>query len=68
MLNNLRAEMVRNGLTVKDVAKILGVSERTIRGKLIGETAFTVVEAFKLRDTAFPKMKLEYLFAAKEAS
>lgn len=62
MLLNLKAEMVRHGVKVSDVAKVLRVSERTVRAKLTGESDFTVSEAFRLRDEVFPGLEFDYLF------
>lgn len=62
MLRNLKAEMVRRGLTPADIARTIRKSERTARIKLNGETEFTITEAFSIRDKHFPGMPLEELF------
>lgn len=62
MLRNLKAEMVRRGLDIADIAKTIKKSERTARAKLNGETDFTVTEALNIRDAHFPGMPLEELF------
>lgn len=43
-----------------DLQKILGCSERTITNKLSGETGFTISEAFRIRDTYFQGLRMEY--------
>lgn len=61
-MNNLKAEMERYGITILDIQQLLGVSERTVRNKLSGETDFTYPEALNIRDTFFPNLRMEYLF------
>lgn len=62
MLKNLSAEMVRNGVKAELIASVLGVSDRTIRSKLSGDSEFSFAEAEKIRDEFFPSLRLEYLF------
>ena len=40
-MDNLKAEMQRNGLTVKDIMETIGCSEKTARNKINGETDLT---------------------------
>lgn len=61
-MKNLKAEMERYGITILDIQLLLGVSERTVRNKLSGETDFTYPEALKIRDAFFPNYRMEYLF------
>ena len=44
-MDNLKAEMQRNGLTVRDIMRTIGCSEKTARNKINGETDFTYPEA-----------------------
>lgn len=37
-MDNLKAEMQRNGLTVRDIMATIGCSEKTARNKINGET------------------------------
>lgn len=66
MLNNLRAEMVRKNITVKEVADVLGVGNRATRDRLAGRVLFSVDEALAVRDKLFPEMDIDYLFSKKE--
>lgn len=66
MLSNLKAEMVRLGVSVDDMATEAGKSSRTIREKLKGKVVFTIDEAMDIRNKFFPGMDLEYLFARSE--
>ena len=66
MLNNLRAEMVRDDVTVSDIAKLLNLSERSIRDRLSGVYKFSLEEAITVRDRFFPGMDVVELFKNKE--
>ena len=62
MLLNLKAEMARKRLTVKDLARVTGLSETSVRNKLAGRSAFTIPEALKIKMELFPDKDLQYLF------
>lgn len=66
MYNNLEAEMVRFGVTRKDIAKLLQVRYATVIDKLKGRYSFTLDEAFAIRDKFFPHLQIEYLFKKEE--
>lgn len=51
-------------MKLTDLKNLLGCSDRTVTNKLTGETDFTIPEALKIRETFFPGLRLEYLFAA----
>lgn len=68
MLRNLQAEMARSGVTVGAVSKSIGKSDRKVRDTLAGRYQFGVYEAFTIRDTFFPGLTMEYLFAREEAN
>lgn len=61
-MDNLKAEMQRNGLTVRDIMRTIGCSEKTARNKINCETDFTYPEAEEVRNRLFPGMRMEYLF------
>lgn len=61
-MDNLKAEMQRNGLTVRDIMNTIGCSEKTARNKINGETDFTYPEAERVRNKLFPGLRMEYLF------
>lgn len=62
MLNNLRAEMARSNIVVKDVAKVLGLGNRATRDRLAGRVMFSIDEALAVRDAFFPEVEVGYLF------
>ena len=66
MYRNLEAEMVRESITRKDLAKTLDVRYATIIDKLKGRYSFTLDEAFKIRNRYFPHLSFEYLFETEE--
>lgn len=67
MLSNLRAEMIRAGVSTADIQAVLSCSPKTVTNKLSDSTAFSIWDAIKIRDTFFPGFKLEYLFARSGA-
>lgn len=62
-MRNLSAEMARYGVSNMDIQALLGCSQKTVTNKLSDNTAFSVGEAIKIRDTFFPGLRIEYLFA-----
>ena len=53
--NELRAEMARNGYTQKELAKLIGISEKTFisrmkRGVFGTDEAFVIVKALNIKD------------------
>lgn len=63
MLSNLKAEMVRANVTVAEIADFSGKSWRTISDRIKGKGQFPIPDAIKVKNTFFPGMDLEYLFA-----
>lgn len=62
MYRNLEAEMVRQGITRKDIAELLDVRYATVIDKLKGKFSFTLDEAFKIKNSFFSELSFEYLF------
>lgn len=62
MFPNLRAEMVRCGITATDLSRVTHKTDRSIRDKIGGRGDFTLTEIYAIRDAFFPEMELEYLF------
>lgn len=63
MMRNLRAEMERNGVNVRNIQDLIGKSDKSVRNKISGRSAFTLPEAIDIRDAFFCGMSLEYLFS-----
>lgn len=68
MLLNLKAEMARKCLTARDLARVTGLSETSIRNKLAGRTVFTVPEAIKIKVELFPEKNLDLQYLFEEVS
>ncbi|HHV63855.1 MAG TPA: helix-turn-helix transcriptional regulator [Peptococcaceae bacterium] len=62
IFRNLRAEVARRGFEYEDIAKRIGVSDRTLRKYLSGETKIPFTHARKIQRKFFPDLTLEYLF------
>ena len=58
----LKHELRKKGITNKEYADLLGVSEKTIGNKLNGTTEFIYSE-IKRTKTLFPEYDLDYLFS-----
>lgn len=58
----LRAEMVKANLSVAVLASKIGVTEKTLRNKLNGESDFTWPEAQTIRRLVNPNIGIEELF------
>lgn len=63
MFSNLRAEMARHSITAIDISRIIHKTDKSTRSKINGQGDFTLTEIYAIRDTFFPEMNLEYLFA-----
>lgn len=66
MYRNLEAELARKGIKRADIAKALGVTIGTVSEKLNSATKLKVIEATIIRDTFFPDLELDYLFATAD--
>lgn len=66
MLWNLKSEMKRHGVRRADIQHLIGCSSKTVDNKIAGINAFSIGDAFKIRDTFFPSLRLEYLFTDEE--
>jgi putative transcriptional regulator len=62
MYRELLGEMVKKSITKKQLAKNIGVSEKTLFNKLNGKTDFTWNEVKKIRKIVSPSSSLEELF------
>lgn len=58
---NLKAEMVKKGITQSNAADLLGMTTNNFSMKVREKVPFTVEEMKKLRDEFFPVAQLDYL-------
>lgn len=58
---NIKAEMVREGVTYGDAAKLLGMSQNNFGLKVNERIAMTVDEVKKIQAAFFPTASLDYL-------
>ncbi|PWJ27949.1 hypothetical protein A8806_110124 [Faecalicatena orotica] len=66
MYRVLKGEMVKNGITVRELALKIGITERGLRNKINGKTSFSWDEVLKIKTEAFPDALLEELFQKDE--
>ena len=62
----LRVEMVKCNRTVSQLASEMGVSEKTLRNKINGDTDFTLPEAQTIRRLLGTELTLDELFEVEE--
>lgn len=62
MLRNLKSEMLRRGVTAKQLSDLLGVRLTTIYDKTNGKYPFTFDEAVAIKKKFFDDENIEFLF------
>ena len=63
----LRGEMIKAKITITALADQIGVTEKTLRNKINGDTDFTWPEALAIRKIVNPKLSIEKLFTEDDA-
>lgn len=66
MFYNLIKEMNEAKVSIKDLANLLNVSEKTAYNKLNGSMEFTYSELMGIKKYLFPKHDFSYLFEVTE--
>ncbi len=66
MFMNLKIEMLKLGITNKDISKEIETSTKTTYNKLNGFSEFTRKEMYTIRDKFFKDKTIEYLFETSE--
>lgn len=61
--SNLKAEMARSNVAIKDIAAAIGTSIGTAGAKLSRRTPLKLNEAFIIKERFFPDKEIPYLFA-----
>lgn len=66
MFKNFKAELARRGLTNKEFAKLINMSQQTFSNKFLGKTDFTLSEIKKIKEIlgkdVQSNLTVEYLF------
>ena len=63
MYSNLKAEMARKDITIKEIAEKMEKQPNTISAKITGKTDFTLSECLKIKTILQVEMPLEDLFS-----
>lgn len=63
---NLRAEMSRFNIGIKDLMIVTGKSRPGVSNNLNGRGKFSIDESIAIRNAYFPKLSIDYLFASDE--
>lgn len=61
---NLKAEMARLNIGVKDLMVVTGKSRAGVSNNLNGRGCFSVGESIAIRDNLFPNLSIDYLFTS----
>ena len=61
MYQNLKVQMAAHNVTIEQLSRLLNVHRNTVAYKLDGG-AFTIEEAFVIKDYLFRQFDLSYLF------
>ena len=59
---NLRAEMGRKNITIKDMARLCRQSRDRLARKLSKKTPLNLAQAFQIQQKVFPDKDIYYLF------
>lgn len=68
MLTNLSNELQHKNVTQRAVAKMLGLSEKSIVNKMNGTSEFTIGEALMIRREILPEFTFDYLFTDDQSA
>lgn len=63
---NLKAEMARANIGIKDLMVVTGKSRPGISNNLNGRGKFSIDESFAIRNNLFPDLSIDYLFASAD--
>lgn len=62
MYPNLKAELARNKMTIKDLSEKLNIKYSTLKNKVSGITDFKCREMYLIKKDVFPDQTVDYLF------
>lgn len=63
MFPNLRAEMARKNITIKEVAEFLGKTDSWLDNRISGKASLPIIDGVRLRNKFFPEIDIEVLFS-----
>lgn len=64
-MKNIEEVRKNKGVTLVDIADLLGVGYRTVRDKIDGVSDFKFGETVSIKKAFFPEYELEYLFSER---
>ncbi len=63
MFPNLRAEMARKNITIKEIAEFLGKTDSWLDNRISGKASLPIIDGVRLRNKFFPEIDIEVLFS-----
>lgn len=64
MYPNLKAEMARNNIEIKEIMDATGKSRAAVSNNLNGRGRFSIDEAINIKRRIFPTFSIDYLFSS----
>lgn len=68
MLENFEKIRKENGVTLVDIADLIGVKYQTVSEKINGSSSFKFEEALAIQEKFFPEYDLVFLFSQPKAT
>lgn len=62
MFVNWKIEMIKNNITVKEIANILNKDEELVKSIIDGQQELSIIDGVKIREIFFSKLSLDYLY------
>lgn len=66
MYRVLIGKMAEHGILQKDLAALIGVTEKSLSQKINGKSKFALDQAMIIRDKVAPEMSIDELFFVKQ--
>lgn len=60
---NLKAEMARKNITVKEIAEFLGKNDSWLDNRISGKASLPLVDGVRIKNKFFPEIDIEVLFS-----
>ena len=67
MLMQLKLAMVREGVSLEDIADLLGIHRNSVYNKMYEKTALQFPEAVKIHEAFFPYYGIKELFKSDQS-
>ena len=66
MFPNLKAEMARQNINMRDLSKLTGIAYQTLYAKMTGKSDILLSHCMKIKNALGNDLTLDYLFVKEE--